>query len=172
EEEYFGKAYVELIDFFRHYEPKGAFLDLGCGQGRDSIEIAKLGYTVTGVDISKVGINQMMLKAHALNLSLIGITDDIYKFDRINEFDVVLLDSMLHFYKNDKKKETEFLQRILDRMKAGSVFCNLMLKSKNNEKYLKSIVNNCISQFKILSDDYANYPEANCDYHMYVIKKL
>lgn len=172
EEDYFGNAYIELIKFFRHYEPKGTFLDLGCGQGRDSIEIAKLGYTVTGVDISKVGIKQMTLKANALNLSLIGIADDIYKFDRINEFDIVLLDSMLHFYKNDKKKETEFFEGILKQMKEGSVFCNLLLKSKTNEKYLKSIVNNCISEFEILLDDYAKYPEANCDYHMYVIKKL
>ena len=172
EEDYFGKSYKELIEFFSHYEPKGTVLDLGCGQGRDSIEIAKLGYNVTGVDISIVGINQMILKANALNLNLIGIADDIYKFDRINEFDIILLDSMLHFYKNDKKKETEFLEGILKQMKEGSIFCNLLMKSKANEKYLKSIVSSFKAEFEIVLDDYAQYPEANCDYHMYVIKKL
>ena len=51
--------YPELIDFFKHYEPEGNIIDLGCGQGRDSISQAKLGYKVTGIDNSKVGIDQM-----------------------------------------------------------------------------------------------------------------
>lgn len=172
EENYFGKAYIGLIDFFKNHEPKGTFLDLGCGQGRDSIEIAKLGYSVTGVDISKVGIDQMVLKANALNLKIIGITDDVYKFDKIGDFDITLLDSMLHFYKNDKKKETEFLEGILEQMKVGSVFCNLLLKSKVTEKYLKSVISSSNYEFDILSDEYVDYPEANCEYHMYVIRKL
>jgi 2-polyprenyl-3-methyl-5-hydroxy-6-metoxy-1,4-benzoquinol methylase len=171
-ENYFGKPYEELIKFFSQYEPKGSVLDLGCGQGRDSIEIAKLGYNVTGIDISKIGIQQLNDKAKNLNLKLTGLVDDIYKFDRISEYDIVLLDSMFHFYKNDIKKETEFLERILGHMSKKSILCNLLMKSSKNEKHLKFIVENFDSKFEVLYDDYATYPEANCKYHMYIIKKI
>lgn len=171
-ENYFGKPYKELVNFFSKHEPKGSVLDLGCGQGRDSIALAKLGYKVWGIDISKVGIEQLNMKAKNLNLDLIGLVDDIYAFDRISEYDVILLDSMFHFYSKDKKKETEFLKSILEQMHQGSILCNLLMKSNKNEKYLKSIVKSVESNFKILYDDYAAYPEANCDYHMYVIKKI
>ena len=56
-EELFGQPYPELIDFFKNYEPKGNIIDLGCGQGRDSISFARLGYKVTGNDNSKVSID-------------------------------------------------------------------------------------------------------------------
>lgn len=172
EENYFGKPYKELIDYLKGYEPKGSVLDLGCGQGRDSIEIAKLGYTVTGVDISKVGLNQMIENAKKLHLKLTGVVDDIYKFNRINEFDIVLLDSMFHFYKKDKIKETEFLKRILRQMNPKSILCNLMMKSKKNEDYIKSVISSSKFKFEIILEDYAVYPEANCYYHMYIIRKI
>ena len=171
DEDYFGKPYKELLDYFKDFEPKGTLLDLGCGKGRDCIEIAKLGYKVTGVDISKVGINQMILKAKEHDLNIQGIVGDIYTFDKINEFDIILLDSMLHFYKNDKVKETQFLENILKQMKKDSVLCNLLMKSNKNETYIKSVINSTDSSFDTLFDGYAHYPEANCDYHMYVIKK-
>ncbi len=61
-ENLFGKAYPELIDFYAKVEEKGELLDLGCGQGRDSIPLAKLGFSVTGIDYSKVGIKQLSKK--------------------------------------------------------------------------------------------------------------
>ena len=58
-ENLFGEPYPELIEFFAEYPYKGKLLDLGCGQGRDAIALARLGYSVTGIDNSKVGIQQM-----------------------------------------------------------------------------------------------------------------
>lgn len=171
-EDYFGNSYKELIDFFSKYSYRGKILDLGCGQGRDVIELAKLGYDLTGIDISQVGIDQMLKKAESLNLNIKGYVEDIYSFNRISEFDIVILDSMLHFYKNDLEKETAFLEGILKQMKKGSVFCNLLMKSANKEKYLKKVISEFDADFEIINDSYARYIEANCDCHMYIIKKL
>lgn len=171
EKNYFGKAYKELVSFFREYPSRGKVLDLGCGQGRDSIEIAKLDYEVTGVDISTVGIDQMLIEAKKLALNVKGQVSDIYTYDKINDYDFILLDSMLHFYSKDKKKETFFYNKILQEMKIGSVFCNLLLKSKKNEEYIKSLVEKNEYKFEVLFDGYAQYVEADCEYHMYVVKK-
>ncbi|MBI9009206.1 MAG: class I SAM-dependent methyltransferase [Tenericutes bacterium] len=169
---YFGNSYQELISFFRDYPNKGKVLDLGCGQGRDTIEIAKLGYEVMGVDLSIVGIKQMLEEAQKLSLNVNAEVSDVYTYERIHEYDIILLDSMLHFYSKDKVKETNLYIKILQEMKAGSLFCNLLLKSKKNEEYIKSLVAKNEHTFTVIHDGYAKYVEADCEYHMYIIEKI
>jgi len=48
--ELFGHPYKELQDYFNNCSVKGDLLDLGCGQGRDSLYLASIGYNVTAVD--------------------------------------------------------------------------------------------------------------------------
>lgn len=86
--ELFGQPYPELIDFFKNYEPKGKIIDLGCGQGRDSISLARLGYKVTGIDNSKVGIEQINSISKKERINAIGIVEDIYAFDRYQDFEI------------------------------------------------------------------------------------
>ena len=71
-EEYFGDPYPELIDFLSGISPKGKLLDLGCGQGRDAIPLARLGFKVTGIDNSSTGIDQMLKIAQEEGLTLKG----------------------------------------------------------------------------------------------------
>ena len=56
QENLFGKAYPELLAFFNQFEGKGKVLDLGCGQGRDAIPLARMGFEVRAIDSSQVGI--------------------------------------------------------------------------------------------------------------------
>ena len=100
-ENYFGKPYPNLISFFKNYPVRGKMLDLGCGQGRNAIPLAKLGYDVTGIDSSKVGIKQMLNAIESKNVKLTGLVGDIYKFNKFPEFNFIMLDNMFHFLKKD-----------------------------------------------------------------------
>jgi 2-polyprenyl-3-methyl-5-hydroxy-6-metoxy-1,4-benzoquinol methylase len=120
-EDYFGDPYPELINFLSGFSPKGKLLDLGCGQGRDSIPLARLGYKVTGIDSSFVGIGQMLEIAQGEGLDLEGIVGDIYNYKGINKFDIILLDSMFHFTRKDRKKEIGYLKDVVGAMKPDAM---------------------------------------------------
>lgn len=83
--------------------------------------MARLGYSVTGIDISQVRIDQMNKIAEIENLDLEGQVGDIFSLDRFDEFDIVLLDSMFHFAKKDKEKEIALIKRIVSDIKNGSI---------------------------------------------------
>ena len=177
-ENLFGKPYPELIEFFTEYSKKGKVLDLGCGQGRDSIPLARLGYTVTGIDNSKVGIEQMNRIAETDNLTLTGKVIDIFEFDNFAEYDFILLDSMFHFSKNDLKKETDFIKRILSKIKQGCsvIFCvqdtgkkiEILSKTIDFEKQLARLLD---KKFNYTFEDSESGHKSETDYRMIVIRK-
>ena len=171
EQNYFGNPYPGLLDFFDRYEPKGVALDLGCGQGRDSLALGKLGYKVIGIDHSAVGISQLNEEAKKQDLPVEGIVDNVYDFPIIKNIDIVLLDSMLHFYKNDLKKETRFVEKILTEIKKGGIFANCILKGDARENILKKIIEESTYGWEILTDSYTEYKEATAEFHLLVIKK-
>jgi 2-polyprenyl-3-methyl-5-hydroxy-6-metoxy-1,4-benzoquinol methylase len=117
---YFGNPYIELLEFFKK-TPKGSLIDLGAGQGRDSIPLSQMGYCVTAVDISTVGINQIKEIEPKIN----AIVGDLYTYD-VSNYDYVLMNSIIHFYKNDLEKETALVKKIILEMKNGSFFINCL----------------------------------------------
>ena len=61
---------------------------------------------------------------------------------------------MLHFYKNDLQKETEFVNKILTELKEGGVFVNCILKGDAREKTLKKIIKESPYEWETLTDVY------------------
>lgn len=119
-EDYFGKPYPGLVDFFKTHPERNVVLDLGCGQGRDALFLGRIGYKVIGADISDVGIQQLNKVAQKEKLQVKGLVADIYSFCITDEYDMVLLDSMSHFYKNDIEKEKKLFMKIIEEIKPGS----------------------------------------------------
>lgn len=169
---YFGESYPEMIAFFLDFDKNTKILDLGCGQGRDAITLAKMGYDVTGIDHSKVGIDQMLEEANKLNLTLKGIIADIYKYNIPATIDMVLMDSMLHFYKKDLEKERQFLSRIISEIRPGGYLCNFIIAGKSTERQVKKILAESATSWEVIHEGYATYNEFNATYHMFVAKKL
>ncbi|MGA9467849.1 MAG: methyltransferase type 11, partial [Exiguobacterium marinum] len=84
---------------------------------------------------------------------------------------IVLLDSMLHFYKRDIEDETKLLQRIAVELKNGGVLAIFMQQGQKREAYLKRVLDELEIDWEILADRYTDYPEFNARYHMYILKK-
>jgi tellurite methyltransferase len=177
-ENLFGSPYPELIEFFSGYLEKGKVLDLGCGQGRDAIPLARIGFAVIGIDSSKVGIEQMNRIAKTENLNLNGKVTNIFEFDSFDEFDFVLLDSMFHFTKNDRKKETEFIKGIISKIKNGCLIVFCIQDTGKKVKILNETIDFCKKlnrvtdkKFEYIFEDSDSGHKSKTDYRMVVVKK-
>lgn len=85
------KRYLDLV-------PGKEVLDLGIGQGMNSIPLSKLGYNVTGVDYSRKCLEICKDNCPSLNL----IRDDIRNFlIEKNKYDLILSRCVLHFLHKD-----------------------------------------------------------------------
>ena len=171
EPDHFGSPYPALVSFFRDYEPQGTVLDHGGGQGRDSIALARMGYKVTGVDVSSVGVSQMLAVSSREGLDIQGIVGDMYEYPIGDDVDVVLLDSMFHFYKNDREKETAFLHRVMGELVFGGLICIIISKSKRIEKELSDVFNESEFNWVSLFDEYVDYPDKRIKMRMIVSRK-
>jgi len=69
-----------LADSVRERQP-GTALDIGMGQGRNSLFLAALGWQVTGFDISEVGVKQAQAEAAKRGLKVNALVGDVDKFD-------------------------------------------------------------------------------------------
>jgi 2-polyprenyl-3-methyl-5-hydroxy-6-metoxy-1,4-benzoquinol methylase len=139
-EDYFGDPYPALIDYFSSVEMKGKLLDLGCGQGRDAIPLARLGFKVTGIDASKVGIEHLNRRAEAEQLPLQGFVGNMFEFDDFGNYDFILLDSLFHFGKKEKEEEIHFLKRIIGSAKPSARITICIQNTGNKVQVLHALI--------------------------------
>jgi len=69
-----------LAEMVRGRKP-GRALDVGMGQGRNSLFLARLGWEVTGIDVSDKGIDLAKKEAARLRLTMNYVLSDISAFD-------------------------------------------------------------------------------------------
>ncbi len=66
-------------------------LDVGCGTGRHSIELAKRAYKMTGIDLSESLLAKAREKADKQNLNIDFLNHDARKLPFNNEFEVAIM---------------------------------------------------------------------------------
>jgi len=102
-----GPPFKEIVTFFKEYpQARLNVLDLGCGQGRDALFIARLGHHVLGVDTSRTGISQMIEQGKTEKLDVSGTVADVVEYEPTEDYDVVILDRILHMLKYDHQRVT------------------------------------------------------------------
>ncbi|SEW14218.1 Methyltransferase domain-containing protein [Aliiroseovarius sediminilitoris] len=87
-------------------------LDVGCGQGRDALFIARQGHVVVGVDLSPHGIRDLEAAAQREDLPVEGVVADITSYQPDGVFDVILIDRTLHMLTRSARHDV--LARLLD----------------------------------------------------------
>jgi SAM-dependent methyltransferase len=69
-----------LAEEFHSVPPRGRALDLGCGEGRNAIWLAKLGWVVTAVDYSEVAVERARQLAAAQHVAVEWVEADVTVF--------------------------------------------------------------------------------------------
>jgi len=88
-------ARIVFSQFLTPDHPK--LLDIGCGEGRDSILFAQYGYRVTGFDSSAEGIKKAITRASDLDLSIDFFQADINKVRLQDDFDMIFSSGALQY---------------------------------------------------------------------------
>ncbi len=102
-----------FVDIFQGFDRADArVLDVGCGQGRDALFIARLGHRVVGVDLSPNGIRDLRDAATREDLPIQGVVADVETYVPEGDFDVILIDRTLHMLAEPKRLAV--LERLLN----------------------------------------------------------
>jgi len=81
-----------VAEKLRDLQPRGRALDVACGEGRNAIWLAKLGWTVTGIDYSEVALDRARRLAADQQVAVEWIDADVVSFSPPrNAFDLVVI---------------------------------------------------------------------------------
>lgn len=113
----------QQVDFIiEKLELKGTekILDLACGFGRHSLELARRGYDVTGVDITPQYIEYATKQAQMEKLNACFICSDIRDVGFYNEFDVVInmADGAIGYLENEEEN-LKIFRVVSEALKSG-----------------------------------------------------
>jgi SAM-dependent methyltransferase len=102
--------------------PDAEILDLACGWGRHSVELARSGFKVTGLDWSRTLLARAKKRAEAAGVSVDFVQGDMREIPWTGRFDAVLsLYSSLGYFLSDEE-DLRVLRGARDALKPGGVF--------------------------------------------------
>lgn len=120
----YGKEPSIYLELFLRSEqiPPGPALDIGCGDGRNSLFLARCGFEVTGVDLSEVAIAQLREEARRQGRKLTALVADVrtyaYPSDR---YRLVVANTILdHLEEQEGNQLIEAIQQTV--MPGGYLF--------------------------------------------------
>lgn len=129
-------AEVDAIERLLEIRPPLQLLDLACGQGRHSIELARRGYTVTGLDQSRFLLDVAGERAGSAGVTVRWVEGDMREPPRIKGgYDVVLNLFTSFGYFVDDADDVAVLVAVARVLRPGG---RLVLEVINGERVLRN----------------------------------
>lgn len=115
--------------------PGARVLDAPCGFGRHSVEFARQGYEVTGVDFNETELERARAAARAAGVNLTLVCEDIRDMDFAGEFDLAvnLFTSVGYFSDDEDRLLIDRFWRVL---KPGGTF---VVDTRNRDQVVRSL---------------------------------
>jgi SAM-dependent methyltransferase len=102
--------------------PEIRILDLGCGVGRHSLELARRGYKITGVDRTENYLRQARGQAAGENLDIEFVKSDMRAFSRPGAFEAAVNLFTTFGYFEDSSDDRKVIKNIIASLKPGGIF--------------------------------------------------
>jgi SAM-dependent methyltransferase len=125
---------VDSILRMTNLKSKARILDLCCGYGRHSIELAQKGFVVTGYDLSDFFLEKAEKDAAAAGLKIEFVKGDMRKLPFENEFDAVVNVFTSFGYFDNERDDLKVLKGVCRSLKKDGLF---FLDLKNREQLMR-----------------------------------
>ena len=79
-------------------------LDIGCGEGKDAVFLAKNGYYVTAFDVSEHGLSKAKDLANRYNVQIDFFKADIRDFRLETDYDIIFSSGVFHYIPQELRK--------------------------------------------------------------------
>ena len=133
---------VDVEEFYEIFPKNADVLDVGCGEGRNSIFMAKLGNRVDAFDLSENGIKKAKKIAGLEKAAVCFFTCDLGAFVFEKEYDIILSHGVLHL--PEKKVRDPFIREMQAHTKTGGfnvigVFTDRLPATPDNAPFTHSL---------------------------------
>lgn len=116
----------------RYMECGKNLVELGCGNGRDSLYFAKNGLNVTGIDASQIAIDKLR-ENHSMD-HCVFICDDFVSVESIYQIQYDYCYSRFTLHAINERQETQILKKAYDMLK-GNGYLFIEARSIKDKKY-------------------------------------
>jgi len=148
----------------KHGIIKGRLLEIASGNGRICIPMAKKGYSVTGIDVGSLYIDDARKRAAKNRVKVDFTCGDMRRLDRLvrGKFDVVLsVWTSIGYY--DKRTDERLFRTVARHMKKGALF--LVVNTMSQEYLLQHYCTNMFNE----TDKYVVLHSGNAFDHFHSI---
>lgn len=122
--ERFDRAHAEVDQILKllKVKPGAEILDLCCGPGRHSVELALRGFKITGVDRTRSFLARARKSAAKAKLDIEFVLADMRRFRRARAFDAIINMFTAFGYFRKQADDVRVLKNVYASLKPGGVF--------------------------------------------------